>query len=148
MAPAKLIMRLENRLPEIQRFVEAALTLFDDTGVPRTLGLRCVLATDEMLTNIISYAWPMGGKHLINLRLLVDEGAVTVELTDDGQPFNPLEAATPDNSLALEDRRIGGLGIHVARQAMDELHYARTSDHNQLIMTKRTKERNQADGSA
>lgn len=148
MRQAELIMRLENRLPEIRRFAAAARALFDGASVPGPVGQHCVLATDEMLTNVIAYAWPMGGAHFIDLRVHVAADVITVELSDDGQPFNPLEGEAPDLSLSLEDRTIGGLGIHVARRAMDELHYVRVDRVNRLIMTKRIKERTLVDGSA
>jgi serine/threonine-protein kinase RsbW len=53
---------------------------------------------------------------------------------DDGKPFNPLDAPEPDTNQLLEERPIGGLGIHLVRKNVDELEYRRQKDKNILIM--------------
>ena len=62
---------------------------------------------------------------------------LTIELIDDANPFNPLEAETPATDAPLEDRPIGGLGIHLARSVLTSLDYSREGSHNHLTMTKR-----------
>ena len=59
-----------------------------------------------------------------------------VTLSDNGQPFNPLDLGAPDTTLPVEDRRIGGLGIHLARRMMDEVAYHRRADRNVVTLTK------------
>ena len=61
-----------------------------------------------------------------------------IEISDDGQPFNPLkDAPKPDLEAALEDRPIGGLGIHLVLTMMDEMHYRRENERNHLTLVKR-----------
>ena len=57
-------------------------------------------------------------------------------VADDGIPFNPLSIAPPDTGLSVEDRRIGGLGIHLVRNIMDEVTYNRRTDRNVVILVK------------
>ncbi len=57
-------------------------------------------------------------------------------LTDNGRPFNPFGTAPPDVALSIEQREIGGLGIHLVRQMMDEVSYHRRTDHNVVILAK------------
>jgi anti-sigma regulatory factor (Ser/Thr protein kinase) len=94
------------------------------------------LALGEILTNIISYGYTDGGEHEIRVSLGTEAGAVTVAVEDDGQPFNPLEAPEPDTSLPLEERAIGGMGIHLVRKLMDGLEYHRREGKNLLILKK------------
>jgi serine/threonine-protein kinase RsbW len=60
-----------------------------------------------------------------------------VEVEDDGQPFNPLEAPEADTTKPLEERTLGGLGIHLVRKLMDDLEYRRHEGKNLLVMKKR-----------
>ena len=60
---------------------------------------------------------------------------VIVTVSDDGTPFNPLLRAAPEAGLSLEDRRVGGLGIHLVRHLADDISYRRLSDKNELTLT-------------
>jgi len=62
---------------------------------------------------------------------------LTAELEDDGRPFNPLEAAEPDLSIPLEERKIGGLGIFLVRKFTTDLAYQRHDEKNLLILKKK-----------
>ena len=60
-----------------------------------------------------------------------------MEVIDDGHAFNPLEAPTPDLSLAMENRPLGGLGIHLLRKLADGITYERRNGTNRVVLTKR-----------
>ena len=75
--------------------------------------------------------------HTIDVVLTVNDGALRIEVIDDGQPFNPLEVPEPDTSLAMADRPIGGLGIHLLRELADEATYERRDRTNRLVLLKR-----------
>lgn len=94
------------------------------------------LVLGEILTNIISYGYTDGGEHEITVRLTVESGEMRVEVEDDGQPFNPLEAPEPDTTKPLEDRAVGGLGVHLVRKLTDGLEYQRLEGKNLLVMKK------------
>jgi sigma-B regulation protein RsbU (phosphoserine phosphatase) len=61
---------------------------------------------------------------------------LTVTISDDGLPFNPLSAKAPDTKASLEDRDIGGLGIHLVRSMVDDVSYHRRIDKNVLTLVK------------
>jgi anti-sigma regulatory factor (Ser/Thr protein kinase) len=99
------------------------------------------LAVEEILTNIISYGYTDNREeHEIKVSVSVQPGEVRVDVEDDGQPFNPLEAPEPDTTKPLEERTAGGLGIHLVRQLMDDLDYKRQGDRNLLSIKKKTQE--------
>ena len=98
------------------------------------------LAIDEVVTNVISYGFGDAAEHLIQVRLVLNSGELTLEVEDDGKPFDPLCQPPPNLTLALEDRPIGGLGIHLVRNLMDCTEYRRQHDRNLLIMRKKVPE--------
>lgn len=91
------------------------------------------VALDEILVNVASYS----GALAITVRVWVNGDRATVEVTDDGAPFNILEVPEPDTTETLEDRSIGGLGLHMVRTLMDEVGYERIADRNVVTLTKR-----------
>ena len=95
------------------------------------------LALEEHVTNVLKYAYSDSASHEIRVRLSCNAQALLVEVEDDGRAFNPLDLAPVDISAPLEQRPIGGLGIHLMRQFMDALDYRREGGRNILRMTKR-----------
>jgi len=94
------------------------------------------LAADEILTNIISYAYPEK-KGDITVSCSVDRDGFVVEIKDAGVSFNPLESREPEPAQNVEDTRVGGLGIFLVRQMVDHLQYSREDDLNVLRLYKK-----------
>lgn len=95
------------------------------------------LACDEMITNIISYAFMDNQQQqLIYIELIKDDLQLTLKITDNGIPFNPLLQQEPDTMLPLEEREVGGLGIHLVKQMMDKVKYERYQQSNVLTLSK------------
>lgn len=133
-----LDLRLANDLAEIPRLAETVEEFFDAQGLPPKLAFNFNLALDELLTNVISYAFEPGTAHEIAVRLTVADGQVTAELEDDGPAFDPLtEAQAPVLDGDIDDRPIGGLGIHFVKTMMDDVRYERHGDRNRLTLSKR-----------
>jgi len=134
-----IVVELKNNLPEIERLAR----ITDDFGLRHQLNEtshNVKVALDEILTNVISYAYDDAREHIIVIRLSLDQEKWTVEVEDDGRPFNPLNAPEPDTKQLLEERPIGGLGIHLVRKLIDELEYRRQNDRNILVMRLKVKE--------
>ena len=72
----------------------------------------------------------------IDVRIELSSDRLAVTIADDGIPFNPFSGAPPDTSLSLEERELGGLGIHVVSKVMDEVSYNRRTDRNVVILVK------------
>ncbi|HEX2933070.1 MAG TPA: SpoIIE family protein phosphatase [Candidatus Binatia bacterium] len=135
-----IVVELKNSLPEIERIVRIADDFVRRHQLDAETSHNLKVALDEILTNIISYAYADGGEHSILTRFYLKQGKLTVEVEDDGRPFNPLDAPKPDTKQPLEQRTIGGLGIHFVRKLMEELEYRRQNDRNILIMKLKLKE--------
>ena len=95
------------------------------------------LALEEHLTNILNYAYEDDRSHEIRVRLALEGDSITIEVEDDGRPFDPLQRPEVDTAVGLEAKPIGGLGIHLVRKFMDDVQYRRERDRNILRMRKR-----------
>ena len=96
------------------------------------------LSLEEIFTNVVSYAHNDDQEHEVEIIFSREGQIITVEILDDGYPFNPLQDA-PELAVesSLEDRGIGGVGIRLAKQMMTELRYQRDNARNHLTMIKK-----------
>lgn len=102
---------------------------------------RIGLAVEELFVNVAKYAYPDTTGKIYVKTDFPDDGIVRIELTDDGIPYDPTAKEDPDITLPLKKRGIGGMGIFMARQIMDEMKYDRTDGQNHLVLIKKfTKE--------
>lgn len=117
-------------LPRVQELVEMAC---EAAGLPTALSFKLTMATDELFTNIAMHA-AAGLPRDARVKVSVSrptEGTVVVELSDPGAPFDPLaQARAPVADSALEDRPIGGLGLHLVRSMVHEAAYSRRGGRN------------------
>ena len=133
-----LSLKIPSRHDQLPRITAAVEDLGESDNWPPALIFKVNIVLEELGVNIMNYA---GQVSEIEISLSSDADSVTVEITDDGLPFDPLnDAAEPDLDAPLELRSVGGLGIHMVRTMMDELHYTREDGKNRLAMVKRKSE--------
>ena len=95
------------------------------------------LAVDELLTNVINYAYP-DKTGTITIRCIANEqGDFFAQIADTGIPLYPLKKRDPEMGTSIEDSRIGGLGIYLARNMLDNMKYHRKNDMNILTICKK-----------
>lgn len=125
-APAVL-----DRLHEFQAFV---LGKAEELGLPTETNGKLELVMEELVVNVIHYAYPDGQGELEVCCLLEESvhSRFCVRLRDWGAPFNPLASETPNTELDVEDRPVGGLGIFLAEEMADSITYERKDDSNVL----------------
>jgi sigma-B regulation protein RsbU (phosphoserine phosphatase) len=133
-AGPKLELRVPNRLSEDARVKKHFDTFAEDYGIPEKVRLKINVVFDELLTNIISYAYQDNMEHDIGIKVELSADRLKVSMVDDGIPFNPLGVETPDTELPLEERKIGGLGIHLVRNLVDKVSYRRRIDKNVITV--------------
>lgn len=137
---AETTLTFSNRLDEIARMQEAVEELGPALGLPPQTVFAITLSLEEVLTNIITYGYERAGEHTIRVRFRRDGGPVVIEVEDDGRPFNPLDRDPPDTTASVDEREVGGLGIHLVKNMMDEVSYARVGDRNVLTLKKQLQE--------
>ncbi len=121
-----------DQIPVVTDFVQSNLERSDCS--PVKISKVCIVL-DEILNNISSYAY---GKETgeVTVRLSIEDfpKSCSISFVDNGIQFNPLEKASPDTSLSLEEREIGGLGIHIVKKLMDSVAYEYKDGQNILTV--------------
>jgi sigma-B regulation protein RsbU (phosphoserine phosphatase) len=136
-ASATLELTVENQISEIPRVNTAFNEFSERQGMPHGVAGKVNVILDELLTNIVSYAYPDEARHEIKIRAELSEHLLRLVIDDDGLPFNPFLVVAPDTSLPMEEREAGGLGIHLVRKMVDEVSYQRRIDGNSVTLAKR-----------
>ncbi len=130
----KTVLKLKNDLNEIERLANSVLAFGDENKLKDNIIWEIRLALEEIVTNIISYGYEDKENHIIVVSIDTGEKDITISIKDDGIPYNILEHPKPDLEIPFEDRDIGGMGIYMVREIMDEVNYKRVDNMNQLVM--------------
>ena len=124
---------ITNKTGEIVDYLMSSPDIPQDS----TLQFKIRLSIEEAVENVVTYAYDDGIGWLEAVtKLNGDKPQLIIELRDAGIPFNPLEHMDPDISLAADERPIGGLGIFLCKQLMDDIQYRYEDGNNVLIMKK------------
>ena len=134
----ELSLTIANRLDELEGVAAQIDAFCAAHGLSSDIAYAFNLALDEVITNVISYAYAGSREHEIDIRLRRSPGLLIAEVADDGRPFSPLDVPPPDLDAPIEDRPIGGLGLHIVRAMMDLVEYRRQAGRNVLTLTKHT----------
>jgi serine/threonine-protein kinase RsbW len=131
----RLSIALANDFSEVTRVAERIEAFCGERGIPRRIARRFNLALDEVLTNVICYAFPDRQRREIEVRIELRDGSLVATVSDDGTPFDPLTQPPPDIHAPVEERKVGGLGIHLLRSLAQTVEYRRADGRNQLTFT-------------
>jgi sigma-B regulation protein RsbU (phosphoserine phosphatase) len=131
-----LEINVQNRLAEIDRVNRQFNAFADAHSIPTRSARSINLVFDELLNNIVSYAFEDEESHVIRIRIELAGHRLAVTIRDDGIPFNPFALDRPDISLSIEEREIGGLGVHLVSNVMDEVSYSRLASDNVVTLVK------------
>jgi len=131
-----LDLALASQYGEIVRANSAFNEFAETEGIAAPVRRSVNLVLDELLNNVISYAFADEADHEIEVSFELSNDRLSVTISDDGVPFNPFAGSPPDTGLSIEQREMGGLGIHLVRKMMDEVSYNRRTDGNVVILVK------------
>jgi serine/threonine-protein kinase RsbW len=127
-------MQVANDMSEIARVAALVEGFASHHNLPNCVVVALNVSLDEILNNIISYAYEDAGHHDIVVRLELRHGTIEAVVEDDGKPFDPLAVSTP---LPQSATSVGGVGLHFVRNLMDRLEYARRNGVNRLRLVKK-----------
>lgn len=133
----KMLITLRNDLSEIERLADLIMQFGRENKFSHKDIFDINLALEEVVNNIISYAYPDKNEHQIKIHLELEGPELVLKVEDDGIPFNPLETPEPDINKPLEEREPGGLGLFFVRNLTDDLDYRRDQNKNIFIMKKK-----------
>ncbi len=133
-------LKVKNEVEELDRIFTSVEGLAEQEDWPPALTFKVNLILEEMGLNVIKYGFgPSDGLQEFDITLTSDPGTLTIEITDAGRPFNPLQdAPSPVLDGLAEDRPLGGLGIHLVKELTESLQYHRENslNHSKMVIRK------------
>jgi serine/threonine-protein kinase RsbW len=136
MTKRQISFELKNDPGDSDKLHQHMANFAKQVGLSKKVLFQINFAVDELFTNIVSYGYTDGKEHTIHIRVTLDNDILTLCIKDDGQPFNPETAESPNPKLPPEKRKIGGLGIFLTKKLMDHVSYERRGNTNVFTMTK------------
>ena len=127
-------LTLVNDLRQVSLLPGFVDRLREENGLAPALAAKINLALEEAVCNVIHYAYPEGTAGKMDLEAVREGNRLRFTLTDRGKAFDPTAAPEADLSSSVEDRPVGGLGIHLVRSIMDSIRYQRLDGKNVLTM--------------
>ena len=128
---------LANDISEITRLYEFIEEIGNDFSLSPDIVFNLNLVLEEAVVNVINYAYPKEEHQYIYLSASMKDGSIVLVLTDTGKEFDPTAAPEADITLSADERQIGGLGIFLIRQIMNEVKYERIEGKNVLTLEKK-----------
>ena len=130
-------IKIKNTVDAIEGALGPVMDALEEAGAPHKVCYKVRLALDELLTNVVSYAYE-GREGVVELHYEISENppSVSVTIIDEGRPFNPLEAKDPDLNDDIGKRKVGGLGLFIVKSIMDSIDYVRENNKNILTIRK------------
>lgn len=120
-----------NDVPKMSEWIE---TLAEEAGLPMDKTFQLNLALEEAVVNVMNYAYPGQQGMPIQIEANSEPSRLTFVIDDTGVPYDPTQNEPPDITLSAEERPIGGLGVMLVKQLMNEVTYEYRDGHNRLTL--------------
>lgn len=134
----KLIdLSIRNKVADLAIVRTALDRVGKDWEIPGKVVMQLQVALDEILSNVVKYAWPGDEVHKLHLSISVQDGGIEVVIIDDGAPFDPRAHVPREPPPPGSRPQPGGVGIQMVTQLVDAFDYARIDGRNQVTLTKR-----------
>lgn len=131
------IFKIKADVASLNDGITPVIEAMEGAGFPGKICYKVHLALDELLTNVVSYAYEgKDGDVEIRYEITEEPKGISITIVDSGSPFNPLESEDPDLDVGVAERQIGGLGLFIVKSVMDEIEYKRENDQNVLTIRK------------
>ena len=129
-------IRIKNQVDELERVNLFVEEIGEELGLDMELQMNLNLVMEEMVSNVIFYAYPEGKTAEIELVAESDGKELTFVLSDKGKEFDPTAKADADPDVNPAERDIGGMGIYIVKNIMNQVTYQRLEGKNLLTMKK------------
>ena len=129
-------LTLKNDVREVAKLSSFQKSFYEKMNLDKSLARQLRLAVEEAVVNVIEYAYPAGTEGNVGIAMMSDGHRLKVQIDDSGMAFDPTAEKKVDTTLSVEERRVGGLGIHLVRELMDSINYERINGHNILTLIK------------
>ena len=129
-------LKLKNQVGELERVNRFIEEIGDELGLSMELRMDLNLVIEEMVSNVIFYAYPKDVEGEIELEAEYDGNELCFVLSDSGKEFDPTQKEDANPDINPTEREIGGMGIYIAKNIMNEVSYQRLEGKNLLTMRK------------
>ena len=129
-------LTIKNQEQELARVSEFMESVCEELELDMHQSMKLQLVIEEMMTNVIFYAYPEGTSADISLTAESDDKELTFVLSDQGKEFDPTMKEDADPNVNPMDRDIGGMGIYIVKNIMNQVSYQRLDGKNLLTMKK------------
>ena len=129
-------LRIRNQMTELEKVNQFIDEISEELGLSMELIMNLNLVMEEMVVNVISYAYPEDTDAEIELLAKSDANELTLVLSDQGKEFDPTTKKDSDMSVNPAERELGGMGIYIVKNLMNKVTYQRLEGRNLLTMTK------------
>jgi serine/threonine-protein kinase RsbW len=130
MKQINLLMR--NNLKELAALIDKASAFLESQSLPGPAFYKANLVLEEVLTNIVKYAFADASEHEISVLIAVNDDDLMIRFVDDGREFDPLDVLPPAMKESLEESSEGGLGVYLVRKSVNSIEYYRDQSKNVL----------------
>ncbi len=127
---------IKNKVSELEKVARFVEEIGEELGLSMELQMNLNLVMEEMVTNVIFYAYPQDEEADIELLAKSDGKELTFVLSDQGKEFDPTAKEDTDLDVNPADRELGGMGIFIVKNIMNKVTYQRLDGKNLLTMTK------------
>lgn len=138
---SRLSLSIANRVQSLAAELDQVEAFLAGWSLEACVIAQVMIIVDEIASNIIKAAWPLGDEHMFNIDLTISDSAASLMLVvlavDDGVAFDPTEIVPPDLDAELDERGIGGLGLFLVQELSESIKYIRVDGQNRLEITKR-----------
>lgn len=134
-------LTLNNNIEEIPRLAMFVDMICEEANAPMSMSMSLNLALEEAVTNVMLYAYPAETKGKVKIVCRKrKQGDLSFSIIDSGMPFDPTLVKEADITLGVEERPIGGLGIFLVKEIMDQVSYKHVNGKNMLTLVKSLQE--------
>ena len=130
------IFKAKATLKNLRLFLEFVKKFAQKKGFNAETSYALVLVAEEILVNIVNYAYPHKEGGEVEIKLSISNNIFLICIIDEGVPFNITSVKDPDITLTLAKRNIGGMGVYIVKSFMDEINYERNRNRNILTLAK------------
>ena len=134
---APIDARLSNRTDAMANLGVVLDRIAGQYNLPRDVLIDLRIALDEVVSNILKYAYADDAPHDIAIHCEIRDGHLETTIEDDGRAFDPLRAPRPDLTVPLAARKVGGLGVLFVKELMNSVSYERVKGRNRLTLRQR-----------
>ena len=129
-------IKIKNHVEELEKVNQFVEEICEELGLDMELQMNLNLVLEEMVSNVIFYAYPKGTPEEIELAAESDGKELTFVLSDSGIEFDPTAKEDADPDVNPMERDIGGMGIYIVKNIMNKVTYQRLEGKNLLTMQK------------